>query len=169
MYTYSGMKFYSSYFREVLQGIAPKHILRIWVPLAILLVMGGVIYKHAKLVDLVQSNRFDYLGDAIFISLTINTITLLLRGQGLAADWFGGIIDISNGSIELFQQAIETILRGAKPTPVDLANAVPDTIGEKHDPFLPKEIRDLGYGARLFDVDGTWEWMSKLRGYQFKK
>jgi ATP-dependent Lhr-like helicase len=99
-----------------------------------------------------------WLGDRI-----INTITVLLRGEGLAADCFGGVIDIRNSSIESFHQAVETILRGTKPTPTELANGVPDTIVEKHDPVLPKKMRDLGYGARFFDVDGAWEWMGKLK------
>lgn len=99
-----------------------------------------------------------WLGDRI-----TNTITVLLRGEGLAADSFGGIIDIRNSSIESFHQAVETILRGTKPLSAGLANGVLDTIIEKHDPVLPKEMRDLGYGARFFDVDGAWEWMGKLK------
>lgn len=99
-----------------------------------------------------------WLGDRI-----TNTITVLLRGEGLAADSFGGIIDIRNSSIESFHQAVETILRGTKPLSAELANGVLDTIIEKHDPVLPKEMRDLGYGVRFFDVDGAWEWMGKLK------
>lgn len=99
-----------------------------------------------------------WLGDRI-----TNTITVLLRSQGLVADCFAGIIDIRNSSIESFQQAVETILGEAKPMSLALANSIPDTMVEKHDPILPKEIRDLGYGARFFDVDGAWEWMGRLK------
>lgn len=99
-----------------------------------------------------------WLGDRI-----INSITVLLRREGLAADCFGGVIDIRNSSIESFHQAVATILRGVKPIPAELANDVSDTIIEKHDPVLPKEMRDLGYGARFFDVDGAWKWMGKLK------
>ncbi|MEE4379520.1 MAG: DEAD/DEAH box helicase [Candidatus Competibacteraceae bacterium] len=99
-----------------------------------------------------------WLGDQI-----VNTITIFLRRQGLAANCFGGVIDISNSSIESFHQAVETILLKVKPTPAELASGVTDTIVEKHDSVLPKEMRDLGYGARFFDVDGAWEWMGKLK------
>ncbi|MBA3968310.1 MAG: hypothetical protein H0X47_21545 [Nitrospirales bacterium] len=99
-----------------------------------------------------------WLGDRI-----TNTLTVLLRGGGLAADCFGGVIDIRDSSIESFQNTVETILQGAKPKPVDLANGVPDTIVEKYDPVLPKELRDLGYGAKFFDVDGAGEWLGKLK------
>ncbi|MGH8060044.1 MAG: DEAD/DEAH box helicase, partial [Candidatus Entotheonellia bacterium] len=99
-----------------------------------------------------------WLGDRI-----TNTITVLLHGKGLTADCFAGVIDIRHSSIKSFQQAVQTILRQAKPAPSELANGVPNTIVEKHDPVLPKELRDLGYEARFFDVDGAWEWMNKLK------
>ena len=96
-----------------------------------------------------------WLGDKI-----TTTITVLLRSAGLAADCFGGLIDIRNCSIESFHSASDSIIKGRKPSSFELANLVPDTIVEKHDPVLPKEMRDLACGARLFDVDGAWEWMS---------
>ncbi len=98
-----------------------------------------------------------WLGDQI-----TNTITSLLRGQRLDADCFSGVIDIRNSSIESFHLVVEQILRGDRPTPTELATAVPDTIIEKHDPLLPKEIRDLGYGARFFDVEGAWDWLNQV-------
>lgn len=98
-----------------------------------------------------------WLGDQV-----TNTITVLLRGEGLSADSFGGVIDIGNSSIESFSKAVKAIRSKSKPNPVELANKVPDTIIEKHDPVLPKEMRALGYGARFFDVDGAWEWMGRL-------
>ena len=98
-----------------------------------------------------------WLGDQV-----TNTITVLLRGEGLSADSFGGVIDIGNSSIESFSKAVKAIRSKSKPNPVELANKVPDTIIEKHDPVLPKEMRALGYGARFFDVDGAWEWMERL-------
>jgi ATP-dependent Lhr-like helicase len=100
-----------------------------------------------------------WIGDRI-----TTTITVLLRREGLAADCFGGVIDIGNSSIDSFHQAVDTILQGAKPPSSELASSVPDTIVEKHDPVLPKELRDLGYGARFFDVNGAWKWFSELSG-----
>lgn len=99
-----------------------------------------------------------WLGDRI-----TSTITALLRGQELAADCFGGVIDIRNSSIELFHEAVEAILQEDKPTSAELAAMVLDTIVEKHDPVLPKDLRDLGYGAKFFDVAGAWEWMGRSK------
>jgi len=98
-----------------------------------------------------------WLGDRI-----TNTITVLLRRQGLSADCFGGVIDITNSTINDFIQAVSIILEKKKPTSTELANSIKDTIVEKHDPIIPKEIRDLGYGARFFDVDSALKWMSDL-------
>jgi len=99
-----------------------------------------------------------WLGDQI-----ANTITVLLRINGLAADCFGGIIDISNASIDSFHQAVKKILNGHKATPTELADYIPDTIVEKHDHLLPKEIRNLGYGVKFFDINGAWKWLSRFR------
>ncbi|MBW1939982.1 MAG: DEAD/DEAH box helicase [Deltaproteobacteria bacterium] len=98
-----------------------------------------------------------WLGDQV-----TNTITVLLRGEGLSVGCFGGVIDIGNSSIESFSNAVKVILSKSKPKPVELAKEVPNTTIEKHDPVLPKKMRDLGYGASFFDVDGAWEWMERL-------
>ncbi len=72
------------------------------------------------------------------------------------------MIDIGNSSIESFSNAVKSILNKSKPKPVELAKGVPNTIIEKHDPVLQKEMRNLGYGAKFFDVDGAWQWMGRL-------
>ena len=92
----------------------------------------------------------------------VYTIVFLLRGQGLKANAFGGVIDISNCSPEILLEAISNILKGEKPTEASLASAVPDTTVEKHDYFLSKELRNLGYGSRSFDVEGAWKWLESF-------
>jgi ATP-dependent Lhr-like helicase len=88
------------------------------------------------------------------------TVTVLLRRAGLAADCFGGVIDIRNCTFDTFYKSVRAILRDGYPTSEELASHVPDTIVEKHDPFIPRELRDLAYGRRYFDVDGAIEWMA---------
>jgi ATP-dependent Lhr-like helicase len=100
---------------------------------------------------------FSWLGDYI-----VYTIVFLLRGQGLKADAFGGVIDISNCSSEILLEAISNILKGAKPTEVSLASVVADTVVEKHDLYLSNELRNLGYGSRSFDVEGAWKWLGSF-------
>ena len=76
------------------------------------------------------------------------------------------MIDIGNSSIKSFSKAVKAILSKSKPKPVDLAKGISNTIIEKHDSVLPKEMRNLGYGARFFDVDGAWQWMEKFSGFR---
>lgn len=98
-----------------------------------------------------------WLGDQI-----INTATILLRTKGLAADCFGGIIDIREATVSEVQETIKSILSGQKPSAEELAKSVPDTIVEKHDPLLSENIRNLGYGTKFFNVDGAWKFLSEL-------
>jgi ATP-dependent Lhr-like helicase len=88
-----------------------------------------------------------------------NTIAVLLCREGLLAENYGGIIDIRNCSPENFRNAVVSILRKPLPTPAELAENIEDTIVEKHDSLLPKELRELNYGTRFFDVVGAFRWL----------
>jgi ATP-dependent Lhr-like helicase len=90
------------------------------------------------------------------------TIIVLLRRAGLAADCFGGVIDIRNCTIDTFYRSVRAILHNDYPTSEELASHVPDTIVDKHDPLIPRELRNLAYGRKFFDVDGAIVWMNSL-------
>ena len=66
------------------------------------------------------------------------------------------------GSYATFRpyRSVRTILHDEYPISEELSSRVPDTIIEKHDPLIPRELRDLAYGRRYFDVDGAIEWMA---------
>lgn len=100
---------------------------------------------------------FPWLGDRI-----VNTITALFRREKLSANCFGGLIDISHGSKGSFMETVNNILQKPKPTSAELASNIPNTVVEKHDIFLSKEMRDINYGARFFDVDGAWGWLNSI-------
>lgn len=100
---------------------------------------------------------FPWLGDQV-----TNTITVLLQMHRLAADCFAGIIDIRNCSINDFYNAVKKITYEPKISGTELASHIPDTVIEKHDSLLPKKVRDIGYGARTFDVDGAYKWISQI-------
>ena len=89
----------------------------------------------------------------------VHTIALLLRRQGLNASSFSGIVEIDNCSIDLLHHTAESIIHSAKPTPIELAETVLDTLIDKHDHFLPRSLRNLGYGQRFFDIDGAVQWI----------
>ena len=124
----------------------------------------GIEYFHKMRLDkvtLLQNSDvlhlFPWRGDKI-----TNTIMMLLRNEGLLADCFGGVIDIAHCTEDSFRIAIDNILQKPKPKAVNLANNIADTILEKHDLFLPKEMRDLNYGEKFFDVDGAWHWLQSI-------
>lgn len=93
---------------------------------------------------------------------TANTIAILLQAHGVSADCFGGIIDIRNSSIGDFMQAVRKILNSPKVDSKELASLIPNTIVDKHDPVLPEEIRNIGYGARSFNVEAAYGWLKLL-------
>ncbi|MDL2267695.1 DEAD/DEAH box helicase [Desulfovibrio sp. OttesenSCG-928-G15] len=96
---------------------------------------------------------FPWLGDK-----TINTMTMLLRNAGLKADSCGGVIDVRDTDVDMCKSAILTVLASPRPSARQLAESIPNTFSEKHDTLIPKELRDLNYGAKFFDVDGAWHW-----------
>lgn len=108
--------------------------------------------------SLIQAGRTVYAlpwcGDQI-----TTTITMLLRRKGLAAECFAGVIDVRSCTLDTFHRSVQEILDDKHPTSEELAEDVLDTIVEKHDVFIPTEMRDLAYGRKYFDVGGAIEWM----------
>jgi len=98
-----------------------------------------------------------WVGDKI-----VNTITMLLRSVGLKADCFSGIIDVRDTDIIACKQAFKDILSSPRPQGYELASNLPNTFIEKHDAIVPKELRELNYSAKFFDIDGAWRWISIL-------
>ena len=98
-----------------------------------------------------------WLGDKI-----VSTVTLMLHIAGLKANCYGGIIDVQKTDIALCREAIRNILASPPPQGWELALKIQNTIEEKHDSVVPKELRDLNYAAKNFDIDGAWRWLSSL-------
>ena len=75
---------------------------------------------------------------------------------------------VEDCSYDKFDNTVNKILEKKKINPIKLANHIPDTIMEKHDHFLPKELLDIGYAAMRFDIDTAWDWLIKIRGVEMK-
>ncbi len=84
-----------------------------------------------------------------------STIARLLQRTGLNAYSYGAGIEINRCSLEAFGKSVKALLIDKWPTPDELAREIPDTVVEKHDRFIPKDLRDLAYGRKYFDVDGA--------------
>ena len=112
--------------------------------------------EHNKIVQ--QGNTlylFPWLGDR-----TVNTIAVLLQKHSLKANAYGGIIDISNCTVDEYLSTVKSFIYNTRPNNTQLANSIPDTLVEKFDIYLPKEIRDVGYGEKYFNVDNAWNWLT---------
>lgn len=113
---------------------------------------------HRQIIQIGSSvHILPWLGDRV-----TNTITVLFRTYDLLADCFGGIIDIRNTTIDDVYSVVKNILRRPKVSTTELANFISNTIIEKYDPILPKHMRDVGYGARSFDVDTAYKWIQEI-------
>jgi ATP-dependent helicase Lhr and Lhr-like helicase len=97
---------------------------------------------------------FPWLGDKV-----INTISFLLRLEGIDNASDGGIIEVKKCSKQLLNVGIKRLLEKPKPSVLDLTSIVVDTIIEKNDHFLPIGMRQLNYGTKYFDIDGAWKWL----------
>ncbi|MDR2442930.1 MAG: DEAD/DEAH box helicase [Deltaproteobacteria bacterium] len=97
-----------------------------------------------------------WLGDR-----AINVITVLLRGQGLKADSYNGVIDILDCSKEKVVSAIKTIIGQPKPEVTQLSANFVNTIIEKNDPFVPENLRYLDYSSKFLDLESSWQWLLK--------
>lgn len=96
---------------------------------------------------------FPWLGDR-----TTATIALLLRMNGLNADCYGGVIDITKCSKKEYKDIVSNIINNPMPTTSELANNITDTIVDKHDIYLSREVRDIAYGEKYFDVISAYKW-----------
>ncbi len=100
---------------------------------------------------------FPWRGDQI-----TNTITILLNWAGLNANCFGGIIDLTDCTADDFYSIAKSILNSSPPNFEEITSLIPDTLVEKHDHFIPQNLRELAYGKKHFDVDGALIWLTKV-------
>lgn len=100
---------------------------------------------------------FPWKGDRV-----TKTIAMLLRNQDLTISSLGGVIEVIKCTMNDFKKAVVIILNNSKPLPAELAQSVADTNIEKHDRYLPKDLRDLNYGTKSFDIDGAWDWLELM-------
>lgn len=111
-----------------------------------------------------EKNKIIQQGNALFLfpwlgDRTVNTITVLLQLHSLKANAYGGIVEISNCTYDEYLNTVKKFTLNPRPNNTQLANGIPDTLVEKFDIYLPKDIRDIGYGEKYFDVDSAWDWL----------
>lgn len=89
----------------------------------------------------------------------VNTLATLLINQGFQVEVYAGVIGVLKTQSSQVEDVIKSLSTAPLPTAYELAKSVPDRMIEKFDEYLPDELLAVGYGARMFDVEGLREWL----------
>lgn len=92
----------------------------------------------------------------------INTLIVLWQLHGLDASGFASVIEIDDCNEDKLRYICDCLLAELPPSEESLSEYVCRS-GEKYDHLLPMHLSRLGYGTKSFDVQGAWEWMSRLK------
>lgn len=104
-----------------------------------------------------QTVLFPWRGDRI-----MNTLAVLLAGQGVEIGQDGLAITVGNCSPEQLLTVVKELAAGPPPDPVALARTVRAKFHDKYDRYLGEELLDLAYAARALDVPGAMESLAEL-------
>jgi len=92
-----------------------------------------------------------------------STLAMMFRYADLKSDYSGGIIDISDCTLQKFSKTIENFIKNGSPTAEMLVKQVKNTIVQKHDKFLPSDLREFAYAKEHFDVEGAIQSMIDMK------
>lgn len=96
---------------------------------------------------------FMWLGDK-----SVFTLTMMLMQLNLQANFYLGVIEVTNTSIEIVMEILKE-LESSDITNEKLAKSVPNKIIEKFDDYLPEELLIQNYGRQMFDVEKVKLWI----------
>ncbi|CAK8720313.1 DEAD-box ATP-dependent RNA helicase CshB [Candidatus Electrothrix laxa] len=98
-----------------------------------------------------------WLGDKI-----ANTLFTILVGQGFRVTNSSGIIEIQGTNIKEISSVFNEILEAPQQDAEKLAKLVVEKRTEKFDQFLSEELLCETYAAKVFDMDGAYQWMRQV-------
>lgn len=97
---------------------------------------------------------FPWRGDKI-----VNTLSAILLMKGFRASHFAGVIEVQKTTSDSVISSLRGVLQAGLPSDSELAEAVPEKHLEKFDELLPEDLLTEGFGRRMFDIDGTEDWL----------
>ena len=97
---------------------------------------------------------FPWLGDKV-----VNTLAAILIRTGLSVSHFAGVIEVQKTTVEIVKDRLVAAMHKGLPQEHELSESVPVKNLEKFDSLLPADILNVGYGRRMFDIDGAKEWL----------
>ena len=128
------------------------------------LMIEGTEYFHC--LDLEEKYFVSTGGDTYLLpwrgDCITQTLSFLLREQGIEAQSTAGIIKAKNYPVTKVKNAIRSILNKPKPDVLKLACLFPVLKNEKYDWTVPETLQQIEYAARFLDIDGAWETLESL-------
>lgn len=83
-------------------------------------------------------------------------------GQGFRVTNSSGIIEIQGTNIKEISSVFNEILEAPQQDAEKLAKLVVEKRTEKFDQFLSEELLCETYAAKVFDMDGAYQWMRQV-------
>lgn len=96
-------------------------------------------------------------------SKIVSTLTFLLIQNGYKADSYSGVIEIEDADYSEVCKFLKKLKKGNTTTNTELADMVKDKETEKYDYLLPESLLNIEFGAKVFDIDGTFEWIGTAK------
>lgn len=100
---------------------------------------------------------FPWKGDKI-----VYTLAAIFRNKNRRVGITSGVIQLTKCTKSDFFSLIDAILAEGRPIYTELTKGILNISDEKFDPFLSRELQELNYSAKFFDIDGAWAWLQSL-------
>lgn len=146
--------------RLYIEGEAPRFLNR---GAARLFAQGGTFFREAQLEttsivqEADQTLLLSWQSDQV-----LNTLALLLRRLGLAAEREGVAVTVQKSDIDMVRRGLEYAISHPPTSAVELAAVAENKINEKYDQYLPEELLCSEFASRFLDLDGALETASVL-------
>ena len=114
--------------------------------------------RHQPIIDQDGNTYiFTWRGDKV-----VNALAALLMQHDFSTEVYAGVICVHNVDSVQVMRFLQTLAHESMPTATELAENVPNKMIEKFDEYLPEDLLNIGYGAKIFNMDGLNEWLQLL-------
>ena len=89
----------------------------------------------------------------------VNTLIAILMLHNYDIESYAGVIRVNKVDSVQITRFLQALASNPIPFATELAESVPNKIIEKFDEYLPEDLLNIGYGAKVFDVNGLSDWL----------
>lgn len=111
--------------------------------------------RHRPIIDQ-DGNTYIFMwrGDKV-----VNTLIAILMLHNYDIESYAGVIRVNKVDSVQITRFLQALASNPIPFATELAESVPNKIIEKFDEYLPEDLLNIGYGAKVFDVNGLSDWL----------